>query len=136
MAEQLLDRLKKAEQRIVDLYAKLAKVQSGTYSREVLVLPVPALDEEVTINITALDTIVVFEGDLVDNFTLYAATGPNLSYGDRIYLFVKGSGNITMGPNLNPVSCGDSEGTIDVQPNMVCHEMVFDGNQFTGIDNC
>lgn len=136
MEKQILKRIEKTEQRIVDLYAKLKKIQSGTYSREVLILPVPALNDTVNVSITSLDTIILFEGDLVEDFNLEVTPGPDTVQGDRIYLMVKGQGTISVGSNLNPIQCGDNDTTIGVNNYMVCYEMVFDGNQFTGIDNC
>lgn len=136
--KQLLDRLSKAEQRIVDLYAKLNTLKVGTYSREIVTLPVPTLNANIVIPITSLDTIILFNGDINNNFNLNVTSGLNTVQGDRIYLFVKGTNSkiITVGNKLNPVTCGSADFNIIVQSNMICHEMVYDGNKFTGIDNC
>lgn len=136
--KQLLDRLSKAEQRIVDLYAKLNTLKVGTYSREIVTLPVPTLNANIVIPITSLDTVILFNGDITNNFNLNVTSGPNTVQGDRIYLFVKGTNSkiITVGNKLNPVTCGSADFNIIVQSNMICHEMVYDGNKFTGIDNC
>lgn len=148
MKGQLLDRLEKAEKRIVDLYKKLEAPfvpapTTSTYSRDVITLPVPTLNQNVTINISSIDTIITFTGALTADFNLNVTTGVNLSKGDRIYLMVKGT-NPTVGyitittPNiLNPVTCGSPDLSITVNSlKMVCHEMIYDGEKFTGIDNC
>lgn len=139
MEGQLLSRLEKAEKRIVDLYKKLESSPTvTTYSRNVVTLPVPALDDNVVVNITSLDTVIVFQGDLTDNFNFNVVPSINTSIGDRIYLMIKGdnSKTITTGNILNPVQCGDNDTTIDIEAYMVCYEMVYDGEKFTGIDNC
>jgi len=147
MQGQLLDRLEKAEKKIVDLYKKLES-SSGpapttyTYSRDVFTLPVPTLNQNVTVNISSVDTIITFAGALTSNFNLNITTGSNLSKGDRIYLMVKGGGlynsiNISIPTILNPITCGTADTVIEVfRPQMQCHEMVYDGEKFTGIDNC
>ena len=136
--KQLLDRLNKAEQRIVDLYAKLQKLKVGTYSREIITLPIPEEDDYVNVSISALDTIILFEGNLVDDFNLNVSPGPDTVQGDRIYLMVKGANTVDIqcGDKLSPIQCGDDDTVINVETYMICHEMVYDGTQFTGIDNC
>lgn len=145
MKGQLLDRLEKAEKRIVDLYKKLETSPpptTSTYSRDVITLPVPTLNQNVTVNISSIDTIITFTGGLINNFNLNVTTGLNLSKGDRIYLMVKkaivGPTVIISIPNiLNPVTCGSPDTFISVyDEKMVCHEMIYDGEKFTGIDNC
>lgn len=142
MDGQLLNRLEKVEKRIVDLYSKLSS-PSSNYSRNVITLPVPTLDSVVTVDINTIDTIITFEDALVYDFSLNITTGPNLSKGDRIYLMVKKLNNgqpsptITVGSILNPVTCGSPDSSINVSSFlMICHEMVYDGEKFTGIDNC
>lgn len=122
--------------RLPERVKKLEALLSTTYTREVITLPVPEVGDTVTVELSALDTVILFDGDLIGDFTFLVNTTNSIAPGCRIYMMVKGTGEILMGENLNPVSCGDSEGTIMVQSNMVCHEMIFDGNQFTGIDNC
>jgi len=145
MQGQLLDRLEKAEKRIVDLYKKLEASPpptTSTYSRDVITLPVPTLNQNVTVNISSIDTIITFQGGLTSNFNLNVTTGSNLSKGDRIYLMVKkepffATVIITIPTILNPVTCGSPDTYINVDyEKMICHEMVYDGEKFTGIDNC
>ena len=120
------------------LSKKVDNLLSSTYSREVITLPVPSLGDDVVVSANSLDTIILFAGGITENFNFNVTPSNNTSIGDRIYLMVKGvvGKAITTGNNLSPIQCGDDDTTINVEAYMICHEMVYDGKKFTGIDNC
>lgn len=120
------------------LSKKVDNLLSSTYSREVITLPVPSLGDDVVVSANSLDTIILFAGGITENFNFNVTPSTNTSIGDRIYLMVKGVAGkaITTGNNLSPIQCGDDDTSIRVEPYMICHEMVYDGEKFTGIDNC
>jgi hypothetical protein len=116
------------------------EILGGAYSREILTLPIPGNGDTVNVTTSASDTIIRFNGILTDDFTLNVTAGPDTTPGDRIDIFLNdGGAGITVDflGNLNNVTCGDSDNNYSIDnTQMVCLEMIYDGENFTGIDNC
>lgn len=109
-------------------------VGNSTYSREVLSFPVPAVGSTVSITPSAIDTIVVFEGLLNDNFTINVNVTNSLP-GNRMYIFLEGDCTVTFSGDIVVTKCGGSYNTFNVG-NAVCLEEIFNGSKFIGIDIC
>ena len=109
--------------------------------RKVLEFPVPSAGDTVRIIPNHVETIVTFEGDITDNFTIEVLIDPRLSInlgpGDRMYIFLDGNGpTITFTGDIIPTQCGDSENTYVLTGSPICLEVIYSGSIFLGIDNC
>ena len=112
--------------------------------RKVVTLPVPAAASTVSLTTSTLDTVIVFDGDLTDNFTIDIYPGPQALPGDRIYLFLTagmlplpGHIVVTYGGQIIDAFCGDNDGIFWLYSNTsICIELIYNGKNFIGIDNC
>ena len=120
-------------------------------TKEILVFPVPTSDGDlIQVEVTATDTIIKFENQLTTGFTLDVIAGPNTTEGDRVYFFGNPANTgvtITFAGDLNNVVCGNLDNQYDLGnfgegPGGGFQEgtrgilFVYDGNEFTGLDNC
>ena len=129
----------------VSLQAIKNTILAGT--KEILTFLVPtSTGDTVSVETSATDTIIKFNGQLTTGFTLDVVAGPDTTPGDRVYFFgnpaVSGI-TITFAGDLNNVACGsiDNQYTIHVGEGVFQQgtrgiEFVYDGDMFTGIDNC
>lgn len=110
-------------------------IGNNSYSREVLSFPVPTLNDTIFIEPTAIDTIVVFEGPLTNDFTINVSGSSSIP-GNRMYIFLEGSGpTVTFTGDITTTQCGGSNNQYSPE-DPVCLEEIFNGNLFIGVDNC
>lgn len=126
-------------------FARLAHLnQLIEQMRKVITLPVPQLNEIVKVTTSTLDTVIVFNGDLLYNFTIEIYAGTDAIPGDKIYLFLTGGtfpvGNyitVNYGGDIIDTACGDNDGSYSLYRNTsICTELIYNGKNFIGIDNC
>ena len=109
--------------------------------RKVLEFEVPGDGDTIRIIPNQVETIVTFKGVLTDDFTINVLIDPrmseNLGAGDKMYIFLEGSGSptITFTGNISMTQCGDTDNTYS-PGDPVCLEVIYNGTQFIGIDNC
>ena len=120
-------------------------ILAGT--KEILTFPVPTSTSDiVSVETSATDTVIKFDGQLMTGFTLNVVAGIDTTEGDRVYFFgnpaVSGI-TITFAGDLNNIACGniDNEYTFHYgeggfQQGTRGILFVYDGDMFTGIDNC
>ena len=132
----------------VSLQAIKNTILAGT--KEILTFPVPtSTGDTVSVETAATDTIIKFDGQLTTGFTLNVVAGPDTTEGDRVYFFGNPANTgvtITFAGDLNNVACGDIDNQYTIgggdgpgggfQQGTRGIEFVFDGDMFTGIDNC
>ena len=105
-------------------------------TRKVYTLFVPSLGDIVQIDPNTSETAVGFGGDLTNDFTINVTPGPRAKLGDKIYIFLAGDGTtVTFTGNVIPTQCGDTENTYEIA-DPICLEVVFNGINYIGIDNC
>lgn len=107
--------------------------------RKTLEFEVPALNDVVRIIPNHVETIVLFKAPLTNDFTIDVLIHPELSVnlepGDRMYIFLEGSGIVTFTGSIIPTRCGDSDTEYSLG-DPVCLEVIYNGTNFIGIDNC
>lgn len=119
----------------------LESLKDFIQSRHLITHGVPELDEVVAIITSTNETYLKFTDVLVNNFVVQVTPDTTTEIGDKLFLFMKNDGEnqvaVTFSGSVNNVMCGDTEDTYYLNnPNMVCIELIFDGQKFTGIDNC
>ena len=86
-----------------------------------------------------VETIITFVAPTTTNFTIDVVIDPrftgNLGPGDRMYIFLEGSGTVTFTGAISPARCGDTDNTF-ILGDPLCVEVIYNGSQFIGIDNC
>ncbi len=108
-------------------------------SREIIILPVPEVDSTVNIITTQRETIISFEDVLTSNFTLNVTSSISNLKGDRVYIMLQDDGGaytVSLTGNIVSIMCGSPESTWTTTPFMAVIEGIFDGINYTGIDNC
>jgi hypothetical protein len=112
--------------------------------RKVHEFEVPALGDTIRIIPNHVETIVTFKAPLTHNFTIEVLIDPRLSVnlgpGDRMYIFLEGGGisgnaNVTFTGAIEIAQCGDTDNTYRTG-DPICFEVIYNGTQFIGIDNC
>jgi hypothetical protein len=111
--------------------------------RKTWTFEVPTSGSTVNIYPNHVETIVIFDGLLVNEFTINivvdARFSPNLEPGDKMYIFLNGpSGigtNVTFTGAVSVTVCGDTDNVYRVDT-PVCLEVIYNGSQFIGIDIC
>lgn len=110
---------------------------SSNNDRQILTLPIPSMGSIIYVVASKKETIVSFTGNIVNNFSIFLSSSGNIK-GDRLYLMGKGDSTYTI-PLLgvfNNIMCGGPEANWEVTVNNKVLEFIWDGEFFTGIDNC
>ncbi len=116
-------------------------------SREILNLDIPAAESTVNVVCMSRETIISFNGLLTNSFTLNVTASPSTLKGDRIYIMLQRNNPggepppiiVTFTGQISNILCGglNEEGNSwECNTYMNALEMIYTGNEFTGIDNC
>ena len=106
--------------------------------RRVNTFGVPTAGSTIEVIANNVETIVNFQGLLVNDFTINVSIGNMIAPGDRMYIFLEGDSPTTVtftGP-IVPTQCGDTENTYQLSGSAICLEVIYSGTSFIGIDNC
>lgn len=107
-------------------------------SKKVVTLPVPALNETVTVNITTSETVITFSSNIKDDFTL-ELQAPKSNIGDKVYVMLTGAASVTITASGNLVwnPCGDNGDPLSISngQTLVVH-CLFNGTNFYGTEYC
>ena len=111
--------------------------------RDILTLPSPNQNDVVSVVVNSMETIIKFNNGVGNDFTFDIKANPSTIVGDRIYIIISPlsgvsftSSTITFTGQMNPILCGDQNYTWNTNNYTNVLEFIFDGTNFTGIDNC
>jgi hypothetical protein len=107
-------------------------------SKEVLTFSPPNLDDVIVVTTNANETYVIFSGNIINNFTFNLNSGINTQIGDKVFLFLSSSNGciVTFTGNINVIGCGTTQSDYTMKTNVICFTLIYDGNNYTGIDTC
>jgi len=105
-------------------------------------LEVPIAGATVNITPTKLNTTVRFTGVIADNFTLNVTDSGYLIAGRSTMILIVGGDNttnakvITFSGAIHFTQCGSIQPAFVTQDYIQVFPLIWDGQNFTGIDNC